>query len=137
MEQTVEEAARLARISSAESLTTFGMHQSLDDFTGMNLSMDEIAESAFIKGAEWQQKQSKWINVEERYPSFSKDNNKPYLVRVCTGSIKQSIYYATSPLVSRNRFGIEMDWTKVTHWMPIPSFDEILEANRDVLERLK
>lgn len=25
----------------------------------------------------------------------------------------------------------------VTHWMPIPSFDEILEANRDVLERIK
>lgn len=22
-------------------------------------------------------------------------------------------------------------------WMPIPSFDEILEANRDVLERIK
>jgi hypothetical protein len=25
----------------------------------------------------------------------------------------------------------------ITHWMPIPSFDEILEANRDVLERIK
>lgn len=25
----------------------------------------------------------------------------------------------------------------VTHWMPIPSFDEILEANRDVLEWIK
>ena len=25
----------------------------------------------------------------------------------------------------------------VTHWMPIPSFDEILEANKDVLQRMK
>lgn len=25
----------------------------------------------------------------------------------------------------------------VTHWKPIPSFDEILEANKDVLERIK
>ena len=25
----------------------------------------------------------------------------------------------------------------VTHWMPIPSFDEILEANKDVLKRIK
>ena len=25
----------------------------------------------------------------------------------------------------------------ITHWMPIPSFDEILEANKDVLERIK
>ena len=36
------------------------------------------------------------------------------------------------------------DWTVKTAmfytpvaWMPIPSFDEILEANRDVLERIK
>lgn len=26
---------------------------------------------------------------------------------------------------------------KVICWQPIPSFDEILEANRDVLERIK
>ncbi len=26
---------------------------------------------------------------------------------------------------------------RITHYMPIPSFDEILEANRDVLERIK
>lgn len=25
----------------------------------------------------------------------------------------------------------------VTHWKPIPSFDEILEVNKDVLQRLK
>lgn len=25
----------------------------------------------------------------------------------------------------------------ITHWMPIPSFDDILEANKDVLERIK
>ena len=25
----------------------------------------------------------------------------------------------------------------ITHWIPIPSFDEILEANKDVLERIK
>ena len=34
-------------------------------------------------------------------------------------------------------------WSKAVNkddviaWMPIPSFDEILEANKDVLERLK
>ena len=27
--------------------------------------------------------------------------------------------------------------SKPIYWMPIPSFDEILEANRDVLERIK
>lgn len=28
-------------------------------------------------------------------------------------------------------------YNKVICWQPIPSFDEILEANRDVLERIK
>lgn len=27
--------------------------------------------------------------------------------------------------------------SKIIAWMPIPSFDKILEANRDVLERIK
>lgn len=36
----------------------------------------------------------------------------------------------TGANVNKERLGI-------THWMPIPSFDEILEANRDVLQRLK
>lgn len=56
MKQTVEEAAREARMTSAETLTTYGTHISLDDFT--YLSHDEIAENAFVKGAEWQEKQA-------------------------------------------------------------------------------
>ena len=46
MKQTVEEAAKEARMASAETLTTYGTHTSLDDFT--YLSHDEIAEAAFI-----------------------------------------------------------------------------------------
>lgn len=42
MKQTVEEAAREARMASAETLTTYGTHTSLDDFT--YLSHDEIKE---------------------------------------------------------------------------------------------
>lgn len=33
MKQTVEEAAKKARMASAETLTTYGTHRSLDDFT--------------------------------------------------------------------------------------------------------
>lgn len=33
MKQTVEEAAKEARMTSAETLTTYGTHTSLDDFT--------------------------------------------------------------------------------------------------------
>lgn len=130
MKQTLEEAA----IEHQNGFETCEYDGTISGFINGKKAQSRIS---FIAGAEWQQKQYQWINVEERYPSFDKDNNKDYLVRVSTGSIKQSIYYAASPLVSRNRFGIEMDWTRVTHWMPIPSFDEILKANRDVLERIK
>lgn len=54
--QTVKEAAIEARMASAETLTTYGTHTSLDDFE--YLSHDEIAEAAFVKGTEWQAKQS-------------------------------------------------------------------------------
>ncbi len=126
------------------------LKEAVSEYIEKHVSRNENASfsAAFKAGAEWQKKQrielfvstfgkSPWISVEERYPSFDKDNHKNYLVRVSTGSIMPSIYYATSPLVLRNRFGIEMDWTKVTHWMPIPSFDEILEMNKDVLQRMK
>lgn len=56
MKQTVEEAVKEARMASAETLTTYGTHTSLDDFT--YLSHDEIAEAAFIKGAEWQKEKA-------------------------------------------------------------------------------
>lgn len=35
------------------------------------------------------------------------------------------------------REGLTRRDIKVIFWQPIPSFDEILEANRDVLERIK
>ena len=48
------DAAKEARIASAQTLTTHGMHSSIDDipFIACNLSYDEVAESAFVKGAE-------------------------------------------------------------------------------------
>lgn len=43
-------------------------------------------------------------------------------------SVKEQ-YYPGKELTRRD--------IKVICWQPIPSFDEILEANRDVLERIK
>lgn len=86
MKQTVEEAAKEARMASAETLTTYGTHTSLDDFT--YLSHDEIAEAAFIKGADWQAKQSLWISVKERLPE---DTNEK-LVALVDGTIRIAHY---------------------------------------------
>ena len=133
--QTVEEAAIEARMASAETLTTYGTHTSLDDFE--YLSHDEIAEAAFVKGAEWQSKQPPWISVKERLP----EEGKPVLIRLKDGVIRLACYDIeedSNIYFWNDNYAYETfrPWD-VTPWREITSFDEILEANRDVLERIK
>lgn len=133
--QTVEEAAIEARMASAETLTTYGTHTSLDDFE--YLSHDEIAEAAFVKGAEWQSKQPPWISVKERLP----EEGKPVLIRLKDSVIRLACYDIeedSNIYFWNDNYAYETfrPWD-VTHWREITSFDEILEANRDVLERIK
>ena len=150
MKQTVEEAAKEARMASAETLTTYGTHTSLDDFT--YLSHDEIAEAAFIKGAEWQAKQSPWISVEERLPEIvTKDGESDYMLVRSNDCIPVVAKYCTDeyhvcPMFKVGNKTYRSHWITPTyewikhnaiHYMPIPSFDEILEVNKDVLERIK
>lgn len=131
MKQTVEEAAKEARMASAETLTTYGTHTSLDDFT--YLSHDEIAEAAFIKGAEWQQKQDTWISVEKEPPPVGVD---VIHTNIDTGRK----YYGQVNKVGTLILGYTpYGEVTATHYMIVPelSFDDILEANKDVLERIK
>ena len=83
----------------------------------------------FASGVEWQKKQSPWINVEERLPETN-DGQSLYEVIVVTSDRRFLVVINTEEEHLVGLLG-------VTHWMPIPSFDEILEANRDVLERIK
>lgn len=54
-EEEIINAATEARMASAETLTTRGTHHSIDDvpFVDKMITYDEVAENAFIKGAEW------------------------------------------------------------------------------------
>lgn len=114
MKQTVEEAAK----SMA--------YDKMPDWGGLPM----VAKKYFIKGAEWQSKQSYWISVEERLP----ETNTMVLTKGAYGFLICYLStlgeWETGANVNEERLGI-------THWMPIPSFDEILEANRDVLGRIK
>ena len=76
----------------------------------------------FISGAEWQSKQSPWISVEDKLPSL----NQKVIVRTEKDYAKDA-----------NSFLYGLQTYNVVAWMPIPSFDEILYANRDMLERIK
>lgn len=114
MKQTVEEAAK----------------KYSNDCRNRQLHCEPYCIVDFISGAEWQSKQSPWISVNERLP----ENNTVVLTRGAYGFLICQLSslgeWETGANVNKERLGI-------THWLPIPSFDEILEANRDVLERIK
>lgn len=122
MKQTVEEAARENILFN---------HRTVDR-TLIGKDLAKFGEMNFVQGAEWQSKQSLWISVKERLPE-----NEDRVLVLC--KMKRFNSYFT--LVNNY---IDGEWeTKIlahydtVAWMPIPSFDEILEANRDVLERIK
>ena len=126
MKQTVEEAA----YDYATNKTSFrkDVLKEVDADTYVSRHADSMED--FQCGAEWKSKQSPWISVNERLP----ENNTVVLTRGAYGFLICQLSslgeWETGANINKERLGI-------THWMPIPSFDEILEENRDVLERIK
>ena len=121
MKQTVEEVAREAAEDCYEC--------HYDDSLEMRL-----VKEAFRQGAEWQSKQSPWISVKERLPE------KDGYYFVTNGDVVEKVYF----FERWNKFTSTRDYPhlfydegEIKAWLHIPSFDDILEANRDVLERIK
>lgn len=130
MKQTVEEAAK----------------KYSNDCRNRQLHCEPYCIVDFISGAQWQSKQSPWISVKERLP----EENENIIIMCEHGAIFNGTYcngiwfcmdgyihdiYKSNPIYS-SMSSIPSLWEPVA-WMPIPSFDEILEANKDVLERIK
>lgn len=86
--------------------------------------------AGFVAGAEWQAKQFPWISVEDAIPN--KQAKGMCQVKYVDGSIDEMAMRKVNKWISPY---IKTGY--VTHWRPIPSFDEILEANKDVLQRMK
>ena len=144
MKQTVEEAAREAAEDCYEC--------HYDDSLEMRL-----VKEAFRQGAEWQSKQSPWISVKERLPEKPKydwvlvtirDKRDGFIGLPQIGELRSDGFWHTrgSDDFNTEQFRREYGTTdalgiflhqEVLAWMPIPSFDDILEANKDVLERIK
>lgn len=99
-----------------------------------DLNIRLLVENAFEAGAEWQSNQSPWISVKGRLP----EEDGYYFVT--DGDVVEKVYF----FKRWNKFVSTRDYPHLFYdegvikaWLPIPSFDEILEANRDVLERIK
>ena len=88
----------------------------------------------FISGAEWQSKQSPWISVKEKAGCDTSDD---CIVMVANGDIFKAYFSSKNKWMKSNGGYYDEVIDDVVAWFPIPSFDEILEANRDVLERIK
>lgn len=103
------------------------------------MAMEESFADAFKAGAKWQAKQSPWISVKERLPE---DTNEK-LVALVDGTIRIAHYDEDYNEDMEYHFWYDCAASEsyhrddVIYWMPIPSFDEILEANKDVLQRMK
>jgi len=133
MKQTVEEAAK----------------KYSNDCRNRQLHCEPYCIVDFISGAEWQSKQSPWISVKERLPEegqrilvgflyyykyADREVESPKHIDIFT--YENGWWIDDSDNAYRGKEVTEDD-IKVICWQPIPSFDEILEANRDVLERIK
>lgn len=130
MRQTVEEAAK----AFAEECRIVNIK------AGLDYPYDEIdMRNAFEAGADWQSKQSPWISVEERLP----EQNELVLCRMVSNEAIVSGFIIPTPsgrprVVTLPDFEFEDYGDYVCEmWMPIPSFDETLEVNKDVLEYIK
>lgn len=130
MKQTVEEAAR-------EHQSHFEICDTEGTISGFINGVHKQSYESFIAGAEWQYKQSPWISVKERLP----EEGNLVLIRLKDGVIRIACYDIeedSNICFWNDNYAYETfePWD-VTHWKEIPSFDDILEANKDVLERIK
>lgn len=126
MKQTVEEAA----LEHQNSLETCEYDGTISGFINGKKSQSRVS---FIAGAEWQSKQSPWISVEEKLPPTGVD---VIHTNIDTGRI----YYGPINKVGALILGYTpYGEITATHYMVVPKFpfDDILEANKDVLKRIK
>lgn len=133
MKQTVEEAAR----------------EYSNDCRNRQRHCEPYCIVDFISGAEWQSKQSPWISVKERLPEKTKydwvlviirDKRDGFIGLPQIGELRSDGFWHTreSDDFNTEQFRREYGTTdalgvflhqEVLAWLPIPSFDEILEAN--------
>ena len=126
--QTVEEAA----ISSQCEMGCQDCPNHTQAYDGYYNSKN--VKCPFILGAEWQSKQSPWISVKEKAGCDTSDN---YIIIIANNNIFKAYFSSKNKWMKSNGGYYDEVIDDVVAWMPIPSFDDILEANRDVLERIK
>lgn len=142
MKQTVEEAAREAihRHYNCNGEYPCGERNYCIYCNGHNTAFDccecgaDEFKEGFIAGADWQSKQSPWISVKERLPEY---NKKVIVLRGDECFISLMYNFGSDCWAIGDDQSNDLIVNEKDFWLPIPSFDEIIKANKDVLQRLK
>lgn len=157
MKQTVEEAAKEAIHAhyNCNGIYPCSEREYCEHCGGNNTAFDccecgaDEFKDVFIAGAKWQTEQSPWISVEERLPEEGQrvlvgffyrykyaDREAESRKYVDLFTYENGIWTNDCDVSYLGR-NVEKGDIKVICWMPTPSFDDILKANKDVLERIK
>ncbi|KAB6158314.1 MULTISPECIES: DUF551 domain-containing protein [Bacteroidales] len=104
----------------------------------------QVYAKGFLEGA----KQSSWIRVEERLPDegqrvlvgflyyYKYDNREAESRKHIDIFTYENGVWTTDCDISYLGRNVQKDDIKVVCWMPIPSFDEILKSNRDIVNKI-
>lgn len=142
MKQTIKEAAREAIHKHYNCNGTYpcSEREYCEHCNGHNTAFDccecgaDEFKEGFITDAAWQAKQSPWISVEDKAGC---DTSGDCIVMVMNGDIFKAYFSSENKWMKSNGGYYDEVIDDVVAWFPIPSFDEILEVNKDVLERIK
>lgn len=95
-----------------------------------------VSKDSYLHG--WNEAlRSQWVCVEERLPEYNQD--VLFLTdigMIMNGHYDGNVWMQMDGVLSSSYSSINKCWSVIA-WMPIPSFDDIIEANKDVLQRLK
>lgn len=87
----------------------------------------ECFRKGFKEGAKWHAKQSPWISVRDKAGCDTSDD---CVVMTKNFEIFKAYFSSENKWMKYNNSYYDEVIEDVICWMPIPSFDEILEANR-------
>ena len=118
----IRQAASEARAASAETLTTHGTQHYLDDIIGIELSYDEIAESAFTKGAEWADANPAWRMCKDELP------DKPCMCVCHDGERMFFAEWVDETPQGLSGWSINGVTKEPIAWLPIPQFNPKAEG---------
>ena len=127
MGQTIEEAARIERERIILELhADYKIHGDARHYVISSTVIGKYGVNLFKAGAEWQAKQSSWINVKERLP---KENEMVLCRMVSNGAIVSGYIFVEAGKPPRAATSGNFEFEdygdyECDMWMPIPDLEE-------------